>query len=405
MILLFFVFYQLVQNNFQISLLKDFFNALSGKAGSSLISLFCMIVVLYHSCEWFFGSQFDKGKPTGFIEMTKLVIDGASGGVWTGAFSAVCFVVALLGYFMWTMSVSVPMSTVLISGYLVLYTFFGILFYEGFNCFSIFAGITSSVDSIPPDLTPEACQPSSPFLTFAWFYETGVYILQMLARLANFASVNMFEILILLSLIGGISVYKNNWNSAADGKIGVGDFTLQNIGDVFKHLFLWLIIINVGLIALFLFILFKKWKLQFSSDETMSQDLSKQVQTKRTSLGSTRKSGSAPVSASKMKQLKQNLKNYDVKKELNEEDETKQDELNDENQDENQNENPNENSDENLNETQDNLESNSENAATNEVEQDDNVNQNTENPIQNVQEENNTLQQETPKENKEQGDN
>ena len=123
MILLFFVFHQLVQNNFQISLLKDFFNALSGKAGSSLISLFCMIVVLYHSCEWFFGSQFDKGKPTGFIEMTKLVIDGASGGVWTGAFSAVCFVVALLGYFMWTMSVSVPMSTVLISGYLVLYTF------------------------------------------------------------------------------------------------------------------------------------------------------------------------------------------------------------------------------------------------------------------------------------------
>ena len=223
----------------------------------------------------------------------------------------------------------------------------------------------------------------------------------MLARLANFASVNMFEILILLSLIGGISVYRNNWNSAADGKIGVGDFTLQNIGDVFKHLFLWLIIINVGLIALFLFILFKKWKLQFSSDETMSQDLSKQVQTKRTSLGSTRKSGSAPVSASKMKQLKQNLKNYDVKKELNEEDETKQDELKDENQDENQNENP----DENPDETQDNLENNSENAPTNEVEQDQNVNQNTENPIQNVQEENNTLQQETPKENKEQGDN
>ena len=157
----------------------------------------------------------------------------------------------------------------------------------------------------------------------------------MLARLANFASVNMFEILILLSLIGGISVYRNNWNSAADGKIGVGDFTLQNIGDVFKHLFLWLIIINVGLIALFLFILFKKWKLQFSSDEIMSQDISKQVETKRTSLGSTRKSGSAPVSASKMKQLKQNLKNFDVKEELSKGDENvinKENERNEEKQ-------------------------------------------------------------------------
>ena len=335
MILLFFVFYKLVQDNFQISLLQDFFNALSGKAGSSLISLFCMMVVIYHSLEWFFGSQIEKGKPTGFIEMTKLVIDGASGGVWTGAFSAVCFVVAALGYLMWTMSVSVPMSTVLISGYLVLYTFFGVLFYEGFNCFSIFAGITSSVDSIPPDLTPEACQPSSPFLTFAWFYETGVYILQMLARLANFASANMFEILILLTLISGISVYKNNWSGAAFGKIGIDEFTLQNIGDVFKHLFLWLIIINIGLIALFLFILFKKWKLQFSSDETMSQDISKQVQTKRTSLGSTRKSGSSAVSTSKMKQLKQNLKNFDVKEELSKGDENvinKENERNEEKQ-------------------------------------------------------------------------
>lgn len=157
----------------------------------------------------------------------------------------------------------------------------------------------------------------------------------MLARLANFASANMFEILILLTLISGISVYKNNWSGAAFGKVGIDEFTLQNIGDVFKHLFLWLIIINIGLIALFLFILFKKWKLQFSSDETMSQDISKQVQTKRTSLGSTRKSGSSAVSTSKMKQLKQNLKNFDVKEELSKGDENvinKENERNEEKQ-------------------------------------------------------------------------
>ena len=43
----------------------------------------------------------------------------------------------------------------------------------------------------------------------------------MLARLANFASANMFEILILLTLISGISVYKNNWSGAAFGKVGI----------------------------------------------------------------------------------------------------------------------------------------------------------------------------------------
>ena len=308
MILMFLVFYVLVQNNFQMALLKDFFNAMAGRAGVSMVSLFSMMVVIYFSCEWFFGSLVDEGKTTGFIQMGRLIEDGMKGGsVFVLFFNIVCFVLAFLGYFMWTFSVSVPMSVSLITGYLVLYTFFGVFFYEGFNCFNIFIGITDSLDSIPPDLTPEACQPSSPFLSLRWFYETAVYIVEMLGRFANFASVNMFEFIIILTLIGGLGVYRNEWTSATAGKSGGTIFQSQNLSDVFKNLFVWLILINIGIIIFMSSRLLKKWNLQFSSIDDMSQDFSKQMQTSRSRLDGRRDSVKA-TSSSKINKFKNLLK-------------------------------------------------------------------------------------------------
>ena len=55
MIIMFLVFFILVQNDFQTSLLKDFFGALSGKPTPSILSLFNMGVVLWFSFSWFFG--------------------------------------------------------------------------------------------------------------------------------------------------------------------------------------------------------------------------------------------------------------------------------------------------------------------------------------------------------------
>ena len=281
MILMFIVFYTLVQNNFQTSLLKDFFSAMNGKSTSSLLSLFTMCVVLWYSFSWFFGDM-SKGN----FEAGKLFVDAYPGGVWSIAFACVMFVLAFLGYFLWIMSVNIPMGVVMITGYLVLYTFFGVLFYEGFNFVNIFTGISDSVTPISPDLTAEACKPDPEFLTFDWFQYKIQQLVEFIKNLMSFASVSMFEILIILLLLGGIGVYRKNWTSATSSKVGMGPYTANNLSGVFKNLFAWLILINLMIIIIMVIFLVKKYKLLTDLNVGDGSDLAAKDQTMRSRMAS-----------------------------------------------------------------------------------------------------------------------
>ena len=276
MILMFIIFYTLVHNNFQTSLLKDFFGALNGKPTPSILSLFNISIVLWYSFSWFFGKL-----SHGNFEASKLFVDAYPGGVWSIAFACVMFVLAFLGYFLWVMNVNIPMGMTLLSGYLVLYTFFGVFFYEGFNCFNIFTGISDSITPISPDITAEACKPDPAFLSFDWFYYKIVQFVDFLKSLASFASASMFEIIILLTLLGGISVYRKEWTGASLSKIGVGAFSASNLSSVFKHLFAWLILINVILIIIMVIFMVKKYKMLTDLNIEGKNDLSSNDQTLR----------------------------------------------------------------------------------------------------------------------------
>ena len=317
MIIMFFVFYGLVENNFQTGLLRDFFGALNGSSSMdavknpSFLSLFNIIVILYFSSSWFFGNMDD-----GNLEMSKVLVDGMGGGVWTLFFSIVMFVLAFIGYYMWIMAVNVPMGMVMLTGYMVLYTFMGVLFYEGFNMFHMYAGISESLESIPPDLTPEACKPKSPFLSFMWFKETFQWIFDIMGKLVNFFSTNMFEVIILLSLIGGVGVYRKEWSGATEGKVGTGVFQATNLSSVFKNLFAWLILINVLLIIFFSMFLYNKWKLLNNVSTSMKTDSSMLNQTSRSRMSSARGDNSAPViSKSKTDALKKKIEQSESKSE------------------------------------------------------------------------------------------
>ena len=281
MIIMFLVFFILVQNDFQTSLLKDFFGALSGKPTPSILSLFNMGVVLWFSFSWFFGKL-----SHGNFDATKLFVDAYPGGVWSIAFACVMFVLAFLGYFLWIMNVNMPMGMTLLSGYLVLYTFFGVFFYEGFNCFNIFTGISDSITPISPDLTAEACKPDPQFLSLDWFYNIMIQFVNFLKSIASFASASMFEILILLTLLGGISIYRKEWSTASVGKVGIGAFSSTNLSSVFKHLFAWLILINVVLIIIMLIFLVKKYKMLTDLDVGDGSDLAAKDQTLRSRMAS-----------------------------------------------------------------------------------------------------------------------
>ena len=291
MILLFIVFYTLVQNNFQTAILKDFFSAMNGKTTPSVLSLFNICVVLWYSSGWFFG-DLSKGN----WEASKLFVDAYPGGVWSIAFACVMFVLAFLGYFLWIMNVNIPLGMVLLSGYLVLYTFFGVFFYEGFSGFSIFTGISDSITPISPDLTAEACKPDPSFLTIDWFRYKATQLVEFIKNLLSFLSVSMFEILILLMLLGGIGIYRKEWNSAIASKVGVGPFTPNNLSGVFKNLFAWLILINIIIIVIMVIFLVKKYKMLTDLDIGDGSDVASKDQTMRSRMatqGSLKSNGPA----------------------------------------------------------------------------------------------------------------
>jgi len=281
MILMFLIFFTLVQNDFQTSLLKDFFGALNGKPTPSILSLFNICVVLWFSFSWFFGKM-----SRGNFEASKLFVDAYPGGVWSIAFACVIFVLAFLGYFLWVMNVNIPMGMTLLSGYLVLYTFFGVFFYEGFNCFNIFTGISDSITPISPDLTAEACKPDPPFLSFDWFYYKMVQLVDFLKSMLSFASASMFEILILLTLLGGISIYRKEWANSGIGKVGVGAFSSTNLSSIFKYLFTWLILINVVLIIIMVIFMVKKYKMLTELNVGDGGNLASKDQTLRSRMAS-----------------------------------------------------------------------------------------------------------------------
>tara|TARA_E500000178_G_C16901463_1_gene698292 strand:- start:24 stop:1103 length:1080 start_codon:yes stop_codon:yes gene_type:complete len=240
-----------------------------------------MCVVLWYSFSWFFGDM-SKGN----FEAGKLFVDAYPGGVWSIAFACVMFVLAFLGYFLWIMSVNIPMGVVMITGYLVLYTFFGVLFYEGFNFVNIFTGISDSVTPISPDLTAEACKPDPEFLTFDWFQYKIQQLVEFIKNLMSFASVSMFEILIILLLLGGIGVYRKNWTSATSSKVGMGPYTANNLSGVFKNLFAWLILINLMIIIIMVIFLVKKYKLLTDLNVGDGSDLAAKDQTMRSRMAS-----------------------------------------------------------------------------------------------------------------------
>ena len=269
MILMFIIFFILVSNNFQSSLITDFFNAMRGKFSTSILSIIVIMIVIYYSLAWFLGS-----KTEGNIEMASL--EEFRGSIFSICFYLVIFFVCLLCYIMWTVTVNIPLAMFFISAYLIIYTFCGVVFYEGINAGMIITGITNSIDIIEPDLTKEGCTPEDVRIG-SWLWWKGLIprFIQFLKEIVNFCSINMFELLIFFLLLGGIGLYKKEWSSAIEGKVGLGNtdgglMSPNGIKNIFKHLFVWLVIINVLLLFLLSSFLYNKFKIMQSLKESTS---------------------------------------------------------------------------------------------------------------------------------------
>ena len=213
------------------------------------------MIVFRYSLGWFFGSV-----ENGDLQMHAMVAKQQS--IFAICFFLVLFIVAFLCYMLWTVAVNIPLAMFFITTYLVVYSFFGVFFYEGLGSFSIMTGISNSIDQLEPDLRSDSCKYNlnAPLFSKLWFQDMATYFIEKAKTVVNFLTLSMFEILLLLMLLGGIGLYRKEWAASMAGKVSKGFMEPGSMSETFKQLFFWLIVINVLLIALLIMFLYKKWK-------------------------------------------------------------------------------------------------------------------------------------------------
>ena len=237
---LFFLFLVLVAANLPTVLLIDFFNALHHKYGTSPISVFCIGVVIYYGMRYFFYNS-------GLMRL-----------LWQFPwfFGIPLFFIALFFYVMWVIAVNIPLAIVGVFAYLVIYSFIGILFYQGGNVFNTIAGISSDIAALGPDLAwSEICENPPEFR----FRKIPFYIYHYGKWLLNWLVAYMSEILIILVLLGSTGLYLKRFKSSLEGKFSASAFSPGSMKQVFTYLFTWLIIINVLVISVLITFMVQKY--------------------------------------------------------------------------------------------------------------------------------------------------
>ena len=239
-VMMFIIFLILVLSNFQMVILADFFNSLRWNYGTSILSLFVILVVIGYGCNFYW---MQSGIPASLT--SKRYFAG-------GAIAVVVFAV----YMMYLMSVNIQLGMIFIFAYLVMNTFFSVLWYEGSNFFDILTAISEDIAYFGADLDAENMCKEPPY--FEW-KKIPTYIWRFIKKTVNYLSAYMFEIILLFMLLGGINTYMKNFQSTINAKSAMNSLGSTSLSNAFKQLFTWLILINVILIILIAVLMIQKY--------------------------------------------------------------------------------------------------------------------------------------------------
>ena len=251
-IFMFFLFLTLVSANFQSVLIIDFFNALHLQFGPSLMTILTGGLVFMYSGKYLWYES-------GWFELLK----------WGGMIAPlgwICFLLTILWYIAVTVGLQLPFAIMLIFTYLFVYSFFGVLLYQGTNVFNTFLGISSEVASIEPNIEKDDVCMNPPEFEFSLTYIWNNYIKYYGEGMLNWGTVYIFEIMIIFLLLGGIGVYSTNFTSSVAGKFSASSYSGNSLKNSLTYLFTWLILINVLLIALIITFMVQKY--QYIQSET-----------------------------------------------------------------------------------------------------------------------------------------
>ena len=245
-VFLFFMFAILVSSDFQSTLVIDFFKALRHEVShSSVLYIFSAIFISIFALKYLIWES-------GIFSYLQNIF---------GRLAFLPFLVIFIFYAGWTTQVSIPLGIIFVIGYLVLNCFGGVFYYEGLNALNIFTGISDAIAPIGPDInagdvcinyeSPTWWEHFSSYPYVIWYY---------FKRIINYITAYMFEIIVILLLLGGIGTYSANFKSSIEGKVGLSAFNPSSVKQAFKQLFTWLIMINIIIIVLIVMFAVRKYR-------------------------------------------------------------------------------------------------------------------------------------------------
>jgi len=231
------IFFILISMNFHGTIIADFFNSLQGKYGSSLMVIFVIVVVLIYALKFILS---DWG-------LLQLVLPLSIIGM-------LIFFLIFVIYIIFTISICIPLAVFLIFTYLLVYTFFAIPLYKGFNFGTTLTMISEHISHLNEIIGKskrddgDKCDESKS--SFEW-KKIPLYIYRFFDRAIRYFYVYLFEILIVLTLLGGIVKYVKGYNTAIFEKPVSDSYNFSgSIKLAFNNLYTWLILINIIIIVL-----------------------------------------------------------------------------------------------------------------------------------------------------------
>jgi hypothetical protein len=196
-------------------------------------------------------------------------------------YTALIWAIVTVIYLLCIITLGVPLGMLAVCGYIFFYSFFAIILYNGFTIGPVMKAISEQITNIS----------SVNFDTRNMSWSQWAYV--TLQKFVKYFLYFMFEIFILYILIHGLVVYGKGYNIPLAEKA-----TLQNafssagaFKDSFKHLYTWLIIINVLLIVLIFVIMKIRYDAikHLAPNQSFNQDTGETMFQRLTNIGSSAK--------------------------------------------------------------------------------------------------------------------
>jgi outer membrane biosynthesis protein TonB len=261
-----FIVILLVAANVPAAIMMDFFNSFSSLSSNlsvtpSILSILSIIIVMIYGGELCFK----------FIAETTYPIIKESGSTLVVMGAIFLTLVLIVLYIVYILYICYPIGVVLTSAYFFLYTFFGIALYCGFKSGTTVRMISASVFKMTDLLEAENKDKTDPseldwsfrttIMSWRWWKTRPMALVKWIKRLALYILTFLFEIIMIVMLLGGIGTYRKKYQAIvykkalASNDNGLGNVVVEDASNFMKsaskQLFTWLIGINVSLIVLF----------------------------------------------------------------------------------------------------------------------------------------------------------